>query len=286
MKTRKKRSVIIAITSIVLIVTAVVIFLIATAKDNGGSEVYYTEDYAKSYAKTLRVMFGDDYIISEPYDTSMQNPVHGDEEQTIYFTSWDISYQDGNGNTQNFYMSNRSPLSHWIKQHAATQIETYYSQIFEEEFKEIPLWQSTGIYANIAKISCNRTDVPEMCEKTDAYLENLSTPDGSIRFCELTQENAFELIPLYLDVHVFLDEQLSGSEITEYRESAEAAAERFVGKLNAVTAQQANISLIVGQSSGDVPDTRKYYIQGNNVDASSFYFERDIFEVYKEKFFD
>ncbi|MGN0612879.1 MAG: hypothetical protein ACI4JB_03185 [Porcipelethomonas sp.] len=275
-------------TVIFTLACALVIVSVTACNESGCSDIYYTDDYPEIYSETIKIMFGEDYTVSAPENCSREieeccEPTAGIK----FYTSWNITYYDGNGDRQVFYFDNAMPLSHWIEQHANEQIKKYYSKLYDEAFEEIPLFQYSSLYADLARIASYITGIPEipdMYDRTRYYTENLSTPEGCIKFCELTERNAFTMMPLHLKIHVFINtEYLSASQISEYRQMAETAAENFIIELNTVTDNSMNISLLIDDDNNK--DTRKYYIHGKEIDTDSSHYEKEVFESYEDEFY-
>ncbi len=123
-----------------------------------------------------------------------------------------------------------------------------------------------------------------MYNATDKYLESVETPENCIKFCQLTEKNAFELMPIEIDAHIFIDiENLSAEQIVEYREKAEKAAISFLSTLKELTNNTVNIFFLIDDNTTD--DTRKYYITGKEIQSDSFVYERDVFKSYEDKFY-
>lgn len=248
-----------------------------------GNDIYYTDDYAEIYKETFKAMFGDDYVISPP-QTEYNEKCDCEGGGKKYYKCWQISYKDGNGNKQKFSFRNSMPLHFSIEQHAEQQVENFYMDYYNEAFKDIPLLQSSALYVFFSRLSYNRFDITEMCNAADKYLESIETPENCVKFCQLTEKNAFELMPIEMNIHIFINhDNLSSADITAYRQKAENAAMSFLSRLNEITNNTVNISFLIDDDTN--ADTRKFYIKGEEIQSNSFIFERDVFKSYEEKFY-
>lgn len=255
----------------------------------------YTENYAEIYSDTLIAMFGEDYIVSDPEDIfrEAEKCDCGYDQYDEQYLQWTVSYTDSSNNTKQFQFNNSRTLSYQIEQYTKNQlVDQYEKLIFDNYFSDIPIHQGgTAVYCNIASISCNADDVPKMVKKTDAYLNSLSSADKCVKLNELTVNNAFETLPLYLDIHIFVDDEaLSDAQSADYISKANTEAEKVIDALTASTNGTVNAHILVNTWSAREKQRTDYYIiNGKEISSCDygdirFYYDRYVFHAYEDIF--
>jgi len=207
------------------------------------------------------------------------------------FIEWTIEYRDGNGDIRHFVFNNRSGLSRQIERYVAQYITEYFKEnFFYVHLKDLPLAPSANLFGSIVSANTNRhlEENQEWVRATDEYRNRLGTPDGAIRLSQLTPDNAFEMMPIRLSIHV----SFSGNDSLgqSFEENVMDKIENMVEDMNRFTNNRltARISMgyqqVINLHTGN-RSYRWYYIQGERVfDISTMYFDRYIFESFIDIF--
>lgn len=244
----------------------------------------YTENYAEMYSDTLTAMFGEDYSISEPQNMYYEgeNCDCGYNQFDKEYLQWTVDYTDGNGEPQQFTFDNSNSFSYKTEVHLEDYIEEYYDNyIIKENFSNIPLAASTYVFCFLDGMHENTFEVPEMDKKTQEYREKLETVKGCIKFSEITPMNAFELAPIYLSVHISVDDsECTAAEAAEFQDAAEQEAEQIISELIEQTNYTLNADVSISTHNGSNPMKKHYYVNGEEIPINDIY-ERLVFYAYE-----
>ena len=259
----------------VMLLICVLSVLLLNEKETEGCETYYTEDYTVIYKDTIDAMFGDDYTVSEPrYCSEKIEKCCEDENHKVHYIVWDITYKNANGEEKVFLLKNIWDFSYCVQHYLEEQIESSYNKMFKEAFSEILLNRS-GLNAYV---TCRSWNTEKMLKANERYLENLSTPDGCVPLYKLTEKNVFELMPAYIDIHIYLPDsriEIDGRKIG-VETYARLQLSDFIDKLNSLTDNTLNLAVYMN-------DKRIFFINGEQVNAD--YYEAAFFKAYEDRFY-
>lgn len=243
----------------------------------------YTENYAEIYADTLTAMFGGNYCISEPKEMYYEGEKCdcGYDSYDKKYLQWTVSYEDQSGTDRQFLLNNSSTLSSQVENYIENYIAEYYENlIIDQHFSDVPLATSAYVFCFVDRIGENAFEVPEMDKKTQEYREKLETVDGCIRFSELTPENAFESAPIYLSVHISIDDsECTAGKAAEFQDAAEQEVVEVISELIERTNHTINADVSVSTHYGSNPMRKHYYVRGEEIPVDGIY-ERLVFDAY------
>ncbi len=254
----------------------------------------YTENYPDKYSDTLSAMLGSEYTISGP-ESGFRQGEHCDCGYGSYDSSyleWTASFTSADCGRKIFTFDNSSPLSDQISKFIKNDLSDQFQEsMFDTYFSDIPIHQGgSAVYCNLASIRCNPDDVPEMVKKTDAYLNSLSSAENCVKLNELTVNNAFERLPLYLDVHIFIDdENLTDEQTSQYVKLANERAKTLIKEQNALTGNTFNAHILIDTWSSDNTRSDYYILAGEELESGNnnelnLYFYRRVYKSYEGKF--
>lgn len=257
-----------------------------------GTRVYNT-DYIKKYETTLNAMFNSEWTVTateKKYEEHEPVCEHVDTRPQ-QFIEWTVEYHDGNGELRTFVFDNRQSLSSQIESYVTHYIADYYKENFYDVYiKDVPLAASSDVFGFLAKISVDRDDKDnkKRAKRSDEYLKNLDTPEGTICLSKLTPANVFEMCPIYLSISVSFSEYSGDKDIFE--KNVMSQVENMIEVMNLFTNNHLTASIKIGYQKVVNLHTgnRSYYwtyVQGNQIfNAAGLSFERDVFDGYKGKF--
>lgn len=253
----------------------------------------YDEDYIKKYESTFNAMFENKWRViatENKYEDPEEICIHVDTRPQQY-VEWTIEYHDGNGNLCTFAFDNRLSLSGQIETYVTDYIADYYKENFYDvRIKDVPLASSSYVFGFLAKISVNRDDLEnrERAKKSDEYLKKLDTPEGTICLSKLTPANVFEMCPIYLSINVSFSGHPDDKQ--SFEETVKRQIESMIVDMNKFTNNHltANISMGYHEIINLQDGNRNFYwsyVQGKQIfNAEDLYFERHVFDGYKDKF--
>lgn len=204
-----------------------------------------------------------------------------------------------------FILTNNEPLSGQIENYVENYIpKTYENKFIDLYLKDVPHTDgATYVFGFIDTMHVSTySDDPatqkaekeneERILKSKEYVRNLETPEGTICIAKLTSANVFELCPYYLSIHISIDdEDYSGIDKQTLESHVKDQVKLMISDMNAYTSNKLNaeISVVSCKAGNDLYDGEHnwnwYYIQGNKKTIlTPMYFERDIYDSYKGKF--
>ncbi|WP_252230449.1 hypothetical protein [Clostridium sp. ZBS15] len=253
----------------------------------------YSENYIELYQKALAAMFGSDYEVVEETEIYHQaGDINEDiDKHDIKYIQWTIKYTDVNGGEQEFLLNNSSTLKHQIESYLKEYIGKYYQEQFMNKyFIDIPIVNASSYtYCNLAdSTGYTDNDKYEAMEKqVNAYREKLETPEGCINFTNFTMEKAFDICPVYLSIHISLDDRLYDAEKkVEVEKEALQKVEEMRKALINFTDGTVNVDIIVGNLKGNdlydgKGDWRWHILNGEPITCESILFGENVYESYK-----
>lgn len=279
------------------VVLSVIILILSTCScghiaETKGTRVY-KEDYIRKYAKTFDAMFENDWKVvatEDKYHDPEEICEHVDTRPQQYM-EWTIEYHDGNGDRRLFTFDNRSPLSGQNADYVKAYIADYYKKTFFDELgRDIPTAPSGYVFGFFVRMTVNRDDEDnkERTKKSDEYLKNLDTPEGTICLSRLTPANVFELCPFYLFINVSFGGHPEDKK--DFEESVKKRIENMIAAMNEFTDNNLNASICMGYHDIIYLEDGKrdyywHYIEGRQVsDIDVMYFERYVFDRYRGVF--
>jgi len=264
----------------------------------------FDADYIEIYADTLNTMFDYEWtllleeVIYEEWCYEELNFLlmcHLDDGglgiiRSNQFIEWTIEYRDGNDDIRHFVFRNigdvtfdniRWGFSNQVQRHVSEYIAEYYRKhFFDVYLRDIPIYtdrpDSAIVSVNFVWLFgdgySNATDemVYEMMGKIANYRRSLATPEGAIRFSQLTPANVFEMAPVDISISISLLEYL-GSDQQEFEEYVFSQVGNMIESMKSFTNNNINVRVNMhfrGQGvnfydgSGQV---RWHYLQGERI---------------------
>ena len=274
------------------------LLFLASACDGGrGGIRMYETDFTETYYETLNVMFDHNWTILSAEERFEENEGYicdcGFDGRAQQFMEWTIEYTDGSGDRKHFVLSNRSSFSQQVQNYLANAIAQYYEEnFFHVYISDVPLAPSSSVSAfwvrNFGRSTGDdENKIREMEDAAQKYLWRLSTPEGAVRFSQLTPATVFEQIPMYLSLRVSFDGGESLGQ--EMEEQVMKNIEAMIESMQVFTNHTLNATFAMGYR--EVIDlhtgSRNYhwhYVQGERIAAPTRQLKRDVFESYRGVF--
>jgi len=186
------------------------------------------------------------------------------------YTEWTIEYRDGNGEVRHFVLDNRFTVCTTVINYL-NRIAEYYREQFLDVYMDgmhVSFMHPTGFTAGSIiraheKWICDESE--EWIRATGGYRRGLNTPEGAIRFSQLTPANIFELVPFYLSIHIVFDEY-SDLDQQALEEGVIARIEDMIQAMNQFANHRLNANISVGYSQWGESTQVWHYIQGERVE--------------------
>ncbi|MCU6793070.1 hypothetical protein OB236_13170 [Paenibacillus sp. WQ 127069] len=254
----------------------------------------YNVDFTAKYKKTLDAMFGDKWIITSKEEKKVVPEKKHFDSTPYQYTEWTIQYTDSNDRFQEFALNNIDLLSKQIEDYIEHYVPKFYEEHFYKEYlKGIPLAAASFVFGflNDIHVDPQIKENKERAKMTEKYRRNLEHPESTINFSKFSPANAFEMCPMYLSIHVSIDDDgYSASDKKKLEEYTKKQVDLMITAMNGFANNKINVEIsVANQNNNALYDGKNYwgwyYIRGIAKDVRNpMYFERDVYDGFKGVF--
>jgi len=224
------------ITILFVVAFAIVMFVVAASNPS----TRYRDNFLQRYYETINVMFDNNWTLLVEEHMVREGDCQKRYGSALEWIRWEIEYTNTNGEVRQFRFTNTRPFYR--------QVETYVSSLIRHNFQEYFKMSQVRLLRGNRFMDLHQN----WYRTTHRHIQQFSTPAGAVRLSQLTLENAFELLPMYISVGIGLSDGQTiedAMEIIEYR----------LESLNSLTNNRLNMNVIAR-----LDDTyyRWYYLNG------------------------
>lgn len=287
----KKRVIIIA--AALLCALAVVSIEAADRFSHKPAHIICTEDYPAVYAAELKEIFGE-YSVGARRDMHIEGEVCscGYHQDTIDYSSWEISYMDACGGSYICELNNREDFYAQQFEWMEAQVFSHYYNTYALRFFPSAADDAYKGYCRIGDIrhSWSSDEDLRQMETAEAYLQSLIDGKTIVPLGKLDYASLFSDYPAVLYVHVALDDENIAAEQWQANFDEQLARmHEMADSIICDTGSSANLILNLYSRADAAPEGSRerfiHYVNGAPLEERGD-FNSKVFAAYEGKFWE
>lgn len=224
----------------------------------------YDEDFLIEHKDAINIMFDYQWTLLSVEDmrTESREPLPGRNVAfsiPVEFTEWVIEYHDENESPRQLALYNHT---HFHKQ-VISYVLNWATEYYQEHFWNVYMGEFENFFSDWVRFHVRFLFICTKCAREGStiisYKWGLGTSEGAVRLHQITFDNIFEMMPLYIVVCIGLKDDLEVDQI----EDVVSGIERMMESLNNFTANNLNAQINIHNRNMD--SIYWSYIQGERL---------------------